>query len=136
MSRRCQDCGTKPSAPRRRVCEGCRSRRDRERHVVRYTWENLCHHARARGIPVDLSLSSWAHFCRLSGYLERRGQGPDDLTVDRIEAGTRGQPGAYTETNIAFVTRSENAVKGNAEKAARQARWDRARRQLTGRAMR
>ena len=75
MSAPCSNCGQRPRAARRSICEACRN-------------------------------------------------GPDDLTVDRIEAGTRGQPGPYCETNIAILTRSENAVKGNREKAAR---WNDAR---------
>ena len=76
---RCVDCQKRRRARHRRVCEACCSRKDRESNSARYTFENLKFHAGARGIPFDLSPYAWADFCRQTGYLERHGNGPEDL---------------------------------------------------------
>lgn len=101
------ECG-KPSRPDRRACYACHQARWRARNPVRAALATLTDHARARGIPCDLSSHEWAHFCEQTGCIERRGLSAGDLTVDRHDA-----EAGYTITNLRPLTRSENSVKWN-----------------------
>ena len=43
----------------------------------------LRHSARKRKLPFTLTLAEFTEFCRQTKYLERRGNKPGDLSIDR-----------------------------------------------------
>ena len=80
-----------------------RRRRDQPSYVLNM----LRHSARKRNLPFTLTLAEFKEFCAKTGYLERRGNKPDSLTVDRID-NNRG----YTLDNIRAITHAENTSQG------------------------
>lgn len=78
----------------------------------------LRHSARKRNLPFSLTVDEFKDFCLKTGYLERRGNKPDDLTIDRIDWND-----GYHIWNIRVLTHAENSGQG----ANNTARAERAR---------
>lgn len=72
-----------------------------------YVLNMLRHSARKRKLPFTLTVASFKAWCEETGYLEKRGNKPDDLTVDRIDR-TKG----YHIWNIRTLTHAENSAQG------------------------
>lgn len=73
---------------------------------MRYKFQTLKDHARARGIVFALPFPLFRRFALVSEYLNRTGNGNHCLTVDRIN-NLRG----YVPGNIQPLTREENRMK-------------------------
>jgi hypothetical protein len=97
-------------------CWKCRTRMLLKRHPATYCLNMLRHSAKNRKLPFTLTLVQFKQFCVQTGYLERRGQTPDSLTIDRIDA-TKG----YHIDNIRVLTHEENSAQG-ADNIPRQER--------------
>lgn len=99
-------------------CWKCRSRRLKENRPWTYVLNMLRHSARKRNLPFSLTVDEFKDFCLKTGYLERRGNKPDDLTIDRIDWND-----GYHIWNIRVLTHAENSGQG----ANNTARAERAR---------
>jgi hypothetical protein len=73
---------------------------------MRAAWRNLKDHAAARGIYFKLPFAYFRRYALRSNYLNRKGNGAQCLTVDRIN-NLRG----YIVGNITFLTRQQNSIK-------------------------
>lgn len=98
-------CSNTPD-PGRRVCNTCRARMARVKNPTRYAFNNLKDSARKRAIPFLLTFEQFVEFDRQTGYVESRGKGTDDLTVDRIDS---SKP--YEVGNIRALTWIQNCSK-------------------------
>ena len=68
----------------------------------------LRHSANKRNLPFTLTVASFKKWCVETGYLEKRGNKPDDLTVDRIDRNE-----GYHIWNIQTMTHAENSAQGS-----------------------
>lgn len=100
-----------------RFCRRCKEDRYKATHPYAYSLNKLRNNARRRGIPFDLTLEEWIMFCDLTGYVDARGRGAEDLTVDRIRSGE-----GYTLNNIRALTNRKNGRKGYIEKKLQKLR--------------
>lgn len=90
----------------RRRCHKHDARRKRKANPMWSAWRALKDHAKARGIPFTLKLTTFIRFAKQSDYLNRTGNGARCLTVDR-----KNNLKGYTARNIQPLTRAENAMK-------------------------
>jgi len=67
----------------------------------------LRHSARKRKLPFTLTVESFKKWCDETGYLEKRGNQPGDLTIDRINRNE-----GYHIWNIQTLTHEENSRQG------------------------
>lgn len=79
----------------------------KERRPWTYVINMLRHSARKRNLPFTLTLAEFKEFCEKTGYLERRGNKPTDLTIDRIDWND-----GYHIHNIRVLTHEENSEQG------------------------
>lgn len=98
---------------RRTLCHKCRKRWARVNDPEKYAFENLKRSADIRGIAFSLELEWFRDFCKKTEYAEKRGRGPWDLTVDRIDASQGYMPG-----NVRVIPMCENVARSNRERAA------------------
>ena len=82
-----------------------------EDNPVKFLYNVLKGHARGRGIEFSLSFAHYREVVVSTDYINKRGPGPEDLTIDRIipELG-------YTDGNIQVLTKRENVIKRNKDK--------------------
>lgn len=66
-------------------CWKCRARWLKKHHPVTYVLNMIRHSARKRKLPFTLTIEEFAGFCKRTQYLERRGNKPGCLTLDRID---------------------------------------------------
>lgn len=88
----------------------------KERHPWTYVLNMLRHSARKRNLPFTLTVAQFKEFCAKTGYLERRGNQPGDLTIDRIDWNE-----GYHIWNLQVLTHEENSEQG-ADNTPRDAR--------------
>lgn len=93
-------------APYRKLCDTCRSRRYRERNPLSITYIQLKINAGKRGIPFLLTFTFFRKFCEETNYLNLRGRGANDMTIDR-----KIPRYGYADGNIQMMTRADNARK-------------------------
>jgi len=79
----------------------------KERRPWTYVLNMLRHSARKRKLPFSLTIAEFKAFCLKTGYLERRGNKPGDLTIDRIDWND-----GYHIGNIRVLTHAENSDQG------------------------
>lgn len=94
-------------------CGTCRKRRWRENNPLPYCYQTLKYNATRRGKEFLLTFDQFCEFCNKTGYLEKKGIRPQNMTIDRIDCS-----GGYSVENIRAITMHENARKGNFEKKA------------------
>lgn len=90
-----------------KVCWKCHSRRLKEKRPWTYVLNMLRHSANKRNLPFTLTVASFKKWCLETGYLEKRGNKPDNLTVDRIDRNE-----GYHIWNIQTLTHKENSDQG------------------------
>lgn len=88
-------------------CWKCHSRRLKETRPWTYVLNMLRHSARKRNLPFTLTVASFKAWCQQTGYLEKRGNKPGDLTVDRINENE-----GYHIWNLQVLTHAENSAQG------------------------
>lgn len=88
-------------------CWKCRSRRLKERHEATYVLNMIRHSAKKRNLACSLTLAEFKAFCARTGYLEKRGNKPKSLTVDRID-----HRQGYHADNIKVSTHAVNSRAG------------------------
>jgi len=87
-------------------CNTCKTRKGRLANKVRYAYEMVKRSAAKRLIPFNLSYDEFVEFDKKTGYVDRMGRSPDDLTIDRIDS-ARG----YEVGNIRALTYTQNVSK-------------------------
>lgn len=98
---------------RRKICQSCRSQQYRQANPEVATYHSRKSKAKHRDISWSMTRSEWHDLCINTGYLELRGRGSADLTLDRkIPDPYLG----YTYTNTQVITQQENSRKGQVEK--------------------
>jgi hypothetical protein len=90
----------------RLICHTCDTRKKREANPMRYAFNNLKHHATERNITFTISFEYFVRFAKRSHYIEKKGNGAHNLTVDR-----RNNLLGYTVGNIQPMTREANTRK-------------------------
>lgn len=79
----------------------------KERRPWTYVLNMLRHSARKRKLPFTLTIPEFKKFCEDTGYLERRGNKPGDLTIDRKDWNE-----GYHIWNIQVLTHAKNSEQG------------------------
>ena len=90
-----------------KFCWKCHSRQLKERCPWTYVLNMLRHSAHKRNLPFTLTVASFKAWCAQTHYLERRGNKPGDLTIDRIDWNE-----GYHVWNIRTITHEENSKQG------------------------
>lgn len=94
---------SRPSRPGRADCNTCKSRKTRLKDPLGYLFRQVKESARKRSIPFHLTREQFQTFCEQTGYLDKRGREPDDLTIDRIDSS-----GPYSVDNIRVLNWLDN----------------------------
>jgi hypothetical protein len=89
-------------------CSKCRKREFKTAHPERYLFHVVKNNAKRRGKPFTLTMEYFMALIVPTGYLERRGHAPHDLSIDRIDSARGYEPG-----NVRIITIAENCAKGN-----------------------
>lgn len=79
----------------------------KENHPVTYVLNMIRHSARKRKLPFSLTTESFAAFCKETGYLEKRGTKPGNLTLDRKDWND-----GYHIWNLRVETHAANSEQG------------------------
>lgn len=90
----------------RKLCEKCTKRLYRQRHPLKSAYQLLRANAQRRGIHFGISLVEWERFCAETGYMELKGIGALDMTIDRKDPRL-----GYIYSNMQILTNVENARK-------------------------
>ena len=88
-------------------CWKCKARRLKARHPATYVLNALRGRARQRKMPFSITLDQWKKFCAETGYLEKRGQKPESLTLDRMDWNE-----GYHIWNLRVLSHEENSAQG------------------------
>ena len=94
-----------------KLCDKHRMEKWRKNNPAIAQWYILKDHAKVRRISFSITRAQFVEFCRVTGYLDRKGNERDSWQIDRLDA-TKG----YSLDNIAVVTTSENVAKSNRER--------------------
>lgn len=109
-----RNCETKyclnDAQPGRKKCGKCKSRLRRERNKLTTAYDNLRTNAKRRGIYFGISLEEFKRFCTETGYIELKGTGALDMTIDRKEPHL-----GYIYSNMQLLTNAENIKKRNVD---------------------
>lgn len=87
-------------------CRKCRKRKSRDADPVKAHYSSWKSNAKARGKSFTITLEEFRDFCAQTNYMELKGQGNNDLTIDRI----REELG-YSRGNIQALSAIENKAK-------------------------
>lgn len=90
-----------------KVCWKCHAKKLRDTRPWTYVLNMLRHSARKRKLPFTLTIAEFRQFCAETGYLEKRGNKPDSLTIDRKDHNE-----GYHLWNIQVMTHAENSEQG------------------------
>lgn len=99
-------------------CWKCLSRRFKEAHPWTYSLNIIRLSAKRRKLPFTLTVESFKAWCEQTGYLQRKGNKPESMTVDRIDWNE-----GYHIWNIQPLTHKENSEQG-ADNTPRDERAD------------
>ena len=98
------------SRPDGRLCGTHHVAAWRKRNPTKAAWKNLKDHAKARKLAFGISFEAFVELCEKTGYMEGKGNKPENLAIDRIDA-LRG----YVFGNIRVITVEANGRKGATE---------------------
>lgn len=96
------------SAPGRRFCYKCKSRREKINNPEFYYFNHLRGNAKRRGKEFNLTLNEFKQFCNETGYLEKKGKDKNSMTIDRIDS-KKG----YSINNIRILSHYENSIRAD-----------------------
>lgn len=107
LPKMCERCDRRPRAHNRRICYACKSRDWTEKNPERRVWLDLRSSAKKRGIGFRVTFPQFERFLeRNPDYMQKRGRGSTDLTIDRPREGK-----AYTEKNMQVLEKHLNVKK-------------------------
>lgn len=86
----------------------------RENHPIEYSYYNLKHRAKERGIPFHLTRKEFKSWCEKTGYHLLKAKSANGMSVDR-----RREADPYQLDNLQMLTLSENSRKMHALKGHR-----------------
>jgi len=89
-----------------KYCYKCRSRIDKERIPITYTFNALRNNARRRRKEFTLTIEEFTQFCQETGYMELKARHKTGMSIDRIDS-SRG----YSYDNIQIMNYSVNSSK-------------------------
>jgi hypothetical protein len=89
------------------ICWKCHSRLLKERHPWTYALNGIRGSARKRGLPCTLTVAEFKAWCLKNKYIEKTGNKPGSMTVDRIDWNE-----GYHIWNIQPLTHAENSEQG------------------------
>lgn len=98
-------CGRK-KASHDKLCDMHRMRMYKLRNPLAYTFNALRCNAKRRGIDFDLTFEEFRQFAKDNGYMELKGTGANDLSIDRPKNHV-----GYEIGNMQVLTLSENSKK-------------------------
>lgn len=114
MVKTCIIPGCKKKKSRRNLkCSMHLSREYRAKYPIQAYYYNLKKNAKQRHIAFDLSIEAFIRFCIKWNFIELKGRGEGELTVDRI-SNQRG----YVENNLQALSLRDNGYKGLCERYA------------------
>lgn len=90
-----------------RHCWKCRARMLKASRPATYVLNMIRHSARKRNLPFTITIAQFQDFCAKTGYLEKRGNKPNDMTIDR-----KDWDEGYHIWNIQAMTHAENSGQG------------------------
>lgn len=102
----------RPKRADRDRCGTCDNRLYRYNHPDYYAFVALKSSARGRGKKFELTFEEFKQFCAETGYLEKKGNQPHSLTVDRID-----RTGPYSLANIRIMSHADNSSHKYEEKS-------------------
>lgn len=108
----CVECGRERKG-KHKLCYSCRTRRRRGQDPVWAVYYILRSNAKRRGVKFALTFDWFRDFIlgpEGKGYMEKRGQGAQDLTLDR-KVNSLG----YVDGNLQVLTRIVNTRKGQSD---------------------
>lgn len=91
----------------RQFCSSCRSRKCRERDIIKHAYYNLKASAKRRNIEFTITICYFRRFCYRYDFIKNMGKKKHSYSVDRI-----CNKYGYIPGNIQALTISENASKG------------------------
>lgn len=102
---KCLQCATRLSN-KGKICSTCSSRNWRKNNPIRYAYNNLKGHAKARGKEFTLTFEQFKEFAVKADYIAKKGRQSYSYHIDRKDE-TKG----YTIDNIQILTNGENVRK-------------------------
>jgi YesN/AraC family two-component response regulator len=96
----------KKAEKNRTICRPCRTVREREANLARYSWRNQSRSAKRRGHVYTLTFEQYLEVAIPTGYLARKGRFKESLHMDRIQENL-----GYVAGNMQTLTNSENIRK-------------------------
>lgn len=92
--------------PERVICYKCKTRKQREKDPIRAVYDDRKSSARRRHIDFNWTFEEFKQFCEKTNYMELRGTGANDMTIDRIRAWE-----GYHKDNVQLLPNAENVKK-------------------------
>ena len=87
-------------------CSTCRSKKSRERDLVKYAFTSLRNNAKRRGIIFTITLEQFKTFCSKVNYIGFAGRSSENYTIDRIHNDI-----GYHIDNIQVMEKGKNVKK-------------------------
>lgn len=88
------------------MCDTCATRRYREKYPILYAYVTLRSNAKRRRKVFTITMEYFEQWCVENRYLELKGQGGEDYTIDRDDPRKGYEPG-----NLKLMTRAKNSRK-------------------------
>lgn len=102
---------------RGRMCNTCKSRLYRSRHLLESFYRAIKDRAKNRGVPFLLTFEEYVNWGTENNYFSTKGKGPDDFCIDRIKTmDENGNVLGYMIGNIQLLTMSANGLKARGER--------------------
>lgn len=107
------------SAPRRKLCDKCRRKTDKEKDPLKYAFLSLRSNAKRRGKIFDLTFAQFKGFAVKCDLMLKRGRTKTSYHIDRID-----ENGPYSMDNIQLLTNEQNVKKYLAHRGGGEYRFD------------
>jgi hypothetical protein len=92
-------------------CNTCNARKHRAKYPELSAYREVKYHAKKRGIRFSMTLEWFKQLCASTKYIELKGRGADDLTLDR-----KIPMLGYVDGNVEVVPKHINSSKGVKER--------------------
>ena len=108
MGCKCKRKWCRRDAHKRGLCTLHYNRFWRATNPLRYAYQNLKSNCKRRKKELILTLAEFQEWCEITGYIEKKGRGWNDYTIDRKD-NSKG----YSIDNIQMITKRDNLDKWN-----------------------